>query len=64
MASQPHNITSSDEILKDLKTYFENMDAAADRRVAPDHYRDQALIAENRLRDLIGLPMVTGRKHS
>jgi hypothetical protein len=49
-----------DEILQNVKMYFQSLDEETDQyRTAPkEYYTDRKILAENRLRELVGLPIV------
>lgn len=71
MATSP--ITESDQIISDLRTYFINKDRLSEPatalqsgrtlpRTEPNFYLDPMVAAENRLRSVVGLPIVANRK--
>ena len=51
----------SEELTQLLLNYFKNLDSENEDRTSWIHYRDQRVMAENKLRIIIGLPIVSGR---
>jgi hypothetical protein len=51
----------SEELTQLLLNYFKNLDSENEGRTSWIHYRDQRVMAENKLRIIIGLPIVSGR---
>lgn len=54
-------MSALDQLKKDLKTYFENMDLASEPGSRNTSVRDDRPILEKRLRDAVGLTMPARR---